>query len=254
MAERKEILEIPREIEITRTSDKGRMCWVDPQTGKTTLIEKAVAGYFRKNGLIVPYGESLKAETYGHAFNAFMLSLMFEKYDHKNFEHKEIFEDLLVGNLKLYSRPALKVADRTWAYVEPRIEEHKKRFAEAKERTAEQIHANLKTVWKYFVQREKLGRSYFGGDLAPGSMVPFIFSLYTSLGVDRFLKCEDLRVSWRSQGQMLGWPDLAIWSENNFAFIEVKGPNDYLRGHQKVCLEALKKMDIRAEVLKVSAA
>lgn len=208
-------MEIPLEIELTRADDKGRMCWIDPQTNKKTVIERAVAGYFRACGWRVPYadGNNINCSDYETVFAAFLLSMMFDRYDHKDPAHREIFEDLLSG-----SGPRLEAAQvglrnpATGGWVQrSRVDEHEVRFASAASFTKQQIEANLKVAWKHFVQRKKVGREYFGEQMTPSKMLPLIMLLYDTLGIKQFLRCQRYKVEAKLNKIPPGWPDLAIW-------------------------------------------
>lgn len=49
-----------------------------------------------------------------------------------------------------------------------------------------------------------------------------------------------------------GFPDLFIWNNETYCFIEVKSPNDHLSAHQVFWLSFFKEVGIQAKVLKVN--
>lgn len=251
-------MEIPSEIKLTKTTSKGRKCWIDPQTGEETPIEGAVAGFFRDQGLQVPYNEPTRSSKgdYNAAFSVFLAALMFETYDHKNPEHKDIFEDLVsFGGLRLRSMAqTIRNPVTGETTLLSRTNEHEERLSRASARTKGEIESNLKSLWKHSFKRLKIGRNYFGGDLTPAQMIPRIMLLYKALGVERFVACQRYRVEAKHHEIPPGWPDLAVWNDDDFSFVEVKGPNDKLRPHQRVCIDALNSMEIPAHIVRVIAA
>ncbi|MDF2867226.1 MAG: hypothetical protein K0S11_696 [Gammaproteobacteria bacterium] len=59
----------------------------------------------------------------------------------------------------------------------------------------------------------------------------------------------EMAKDWRHNS--CGFPDLMSWNEKDYAFIEVKSPNDHLSAQQLKWLEFFKQQGIHAEVLRI---
>ena len=48
-----------------------------------------------------------------------------------------------------------------------------------------------------------------------------------------------------------GLPDLLVWSENHYEFVEIKSPNDTLSSQQLFWLRYFKELGVNAKVLRI---
>lgn len=255
--------EVPlADVKINKTCNKGRKCWVHPQTGSETLIEGAVAGAFRQKGFEVPYSEPTQRQKGGDSgfywciLNSCILAIMFESYDHRDHLHKDMFEDIFYDGLRLrrLNLPKVNCPITGRTREKARIDEHESALSTVHQRTVAQIEKNLKTILPKYLSKYAIPRTCFGKDLTPANMAGVVMPLFESLGMEKLISLQIYRAEKKLAVEERGWPDLALWNSKNFLFLEVKGPTDKLWPHQKARLDDLNALGIPAHTLTVTAA
>jgi len=248
-------------IHLTKTFNKSKKCWIDPQTGKETAIEGAVSGYFRQRGFHVPYNEAIGKQIGGDSgfywciLNSCLLAVMFENYDHRNPLHKNVFEDIFTGlRLRRFAMPSVRNPVTGKVTEMARIDDHEAAVAGAAQRSVDDIERNLKAIVPKYLSKYKVPRTCFGEDLTPSRMVKSILPVFESLGLEMLLALQVYRSEKNFAVEGRGWPDLAVWNSKDFAFVEVKGPNDRLQAHQRARLEEINALGISAYTLNVKSA
>ena len=83
------------------------------------------------------------------------------------------------------------------------------------------------------------------------SILPLVAQCYDSLEPDQISgvlleMARDLKENTR------GFPDLFVWNESTYRFIEVKSPNDHLSAQQLYWLHFFQKQGIKADVIRVA--
>lgn len=253
---------IPSEIKLTKTTSKGRKCWIDPQTGEETLIEGAAAGFLRQHGFQVPYSEPTRRQKGGDSgfywaiLNSCVLAVMFNTYDHRDHLHKDIFEDIFYDGLRLrrLNLPKANCPVTGRMREKARIDDHERALSAVSQRTVAEIEKNLKAILPKYLSNYGIPRTCFGEDLTPANMADIVMPIFDSLGVEKLISLQIYRSEKNLTVEGRGWPDLALWNSKDFLFVEVKGLNDKLQAHQKARLDDLNALGIPAHTVTVTAA
>lgn len=250
---------IPEKLMLQK-SDHGRMSWLDPSTGKPSLIEGAAAGYFRMQGFNVPYlmpsmrtrgGDS---SFYWSILNSCLLAAMFDKYDHKNSLNREILDDICgwgvrvsgIGMMKVKSPFSGEMCELSHS------KNHEEAISFAGMRLRDTIEKNLIMILPKCLSKHGLTRDLFGEELTPKEITRKAMILIDILGIDKIIGIQKFRALkfWRDANSR-GWPDLMIWNSEELFFIEVKGPNDKISPDQKKVFEELESIGFKCKKLDV---
>ena len=82
------------------------------------------------------------------------------------------------------------------------------------------------------------------------SILPLVAQCYESLEGEQVRRVL-LEMARDLKENTKGFPDLFVWRDSTYHFIEVKSPNDHLSAQQLHWLTFFRKLDIRAEVIRV---